>query len=69
MMSKDDVLRHLVVKRILNHKEREVTDTYDRFSYDHQKRIALDAWGREVQAIVEEKETSATVVPITKGQR
>ena len=33
------------------------------------KRMALDAWARRVQAIVEEKKITATVVPITRRQK
>ncbi len=42
----------LTVKKILNHVERDVTATYDRHSYDHEKRQALDAWGRRLEEIL-----------------
>ena len=42
----------LVVGKILNHVEPGVTRVYDRYSYDKDKREALDAWGARVQAII-----------------
>jgi integrase len=41
----------LVVSKILNHVEPGVTRVYDRYSYDKDKREALDAWGARVQVI------------------
>jgi integrase len=45
-------ISRLTVKKILNHAERDVTAVYDRHSYDPEKRTALDAWGRRLDAIV-----------------
>jgi hypothetical protein len=42
----------LVISKILNHVERGVTAVYDRHSYDAEKRQALDAWGRKLEAII-----------------
>jgi len=42
----------LVVGRILNHAERGVTATYDRHSYDQEKRRALEKWDRCLRQIV-----------------
>ena len=42
----------LTVKKLLNHAERDVTATYDRHSYDQEKRHALEAWGRRLEEIV-----------------
>ena len=42
----------LTVKRILNHVERDVTDIYDRYSYDAEKREALEAWARRLHILV-----------------
>lgn len=42
----------LTVKKILNHVERDVTATYDRHSYDQEKRHALDAWGQRLDEIL-----------------
>jgi integrase len=51
-----------IVKKILNHVEREVTATYDRYSYDREKRAALDSWGKRVDAILSGKREIAKVV-------
>ena len=42
----------LVVKKLLNHVDRDVTAIYDRHGYDAEKRAALEAWGRRVREIV-----------------
>ncbi|MBI4474766.1 MAG: tyrosine-type recombinase/integrase [Acidobacteria bacterium] len=42
----------LTVSKILNHVEGGVTKIYDRYSYDQEKRDALDAWGRRLMIIV-----------------
>jgi hypothetical protein len=43
--------------------EKGVTAVYDRQSYDLEKRQALEAWGRNLQAIVEEAEP-ANMIPM-----
>jgi integrase len=52
----------LTVKKILNHADRDVTAIYDRHSYDSEKRVALEAWGRRVAEIVGRAERPAGVV-------
>ncbi|MFN2446733.1 MAG: tyrosine-type recombinase/integrase [Vicinamibacterales bacterium] len=52
----------LVVSKILNHVETGATAVYDRHGYDREKRTALDAWGRRVDAIVT-NQAPANVVP------
>lgn len=47
----------LTVKKILNHVEPEITAVYDRYSYDTEKREALEAWAIRLIALV--AETSA----------
>ena len=47
-------ISRLTVKKILNHAERDVTAVYDRHSYDPEKRAALEAGGRRLEAIVSE---------------
>ncbi len=42
----------LVVAKILNHVETGVTAVYDRYSYDTEKRDALDAWAERLMRIV-----------------
>lgn len=45
-------ISRLTVKKTLNHAERDVTAVYDRHSYDPEKRSALEAWGRRLEAVV-----------------
>jgi integrase len=52
------------VSKVLNHKDNRVTAVYDRHSYDREKRQALEAWGRKLQAIVEGTETN--VIPLVR---
>ena len=45
-------INRLVVKKVLNHAEPDITAVYDRHSYDPEKREALDAWGIRLAAMV-----------------
>ena len=51
----------VVVQKILNHVETGVTAVYDRYSYDDEKRVALEAWGRQVAAIVVNEHAASKV--------
>ncbi len=42
----------LVIAKILNHVERGVTAVYDRYSYDREKREALETWARRLDEIL-----------------
>jgi integrase len=42
----------LVIGKILNHVESGVTRVYDRYSYDREKREALNAWGARLSSII-----------------
>ena len=56
----------LVVSKVLNHVESGVTKVYDRYSYDPEKRSALDRWAAELQRIVagkSEERVSAGFLP------
>ncbi|MGO9622279.1 MAG: tyrosine-type recombinase/integrase [Desulfobaccales bacterium] len=55
----------LIVSKILNHAEAHITAVYDRASYDKEKQMALDAWGRKLQDVVEGVESN--VVPMVRG--
>jgi integrase len=55
----------LVVSKILNHAEPHITAVYDRASYDKEKQMALEAWGRKLQAIIEG--TKSNVVSMIRG--
>ena len=39
---------------------------YDRYSYDKEKRMALEAWDRALTAILEPKATRTAVVSIRR---
>ncbi len=61
----------LTVKKILNHVESDVTATYDRHSYDQEKRQALEAWGQRLDEIVSGRAAAAVgnVVELPGGRR
>jgi integrase len=46
----------VVISKVLNHAESEVTAIYDRHRYHAEMRRALDAWGERLKAIVNGKE-------------
>jgi integrase len=43
----------VVIGKVLNHAENEVTAVYDRHQYDREKRRALNLWGERLAAIVD----------------
>ncbi len=43
----------LVISKILNHADHEVTAIYDRHSYDKEKREAMDIWSEKLEKIVD----------------
>ena len=45
-------ISRLTVSKILNHAESGVTAVYDRYSYDREKRQALEVWGRRLREII-----------------
>jgi integrase len=59
------------IAKVLNHVEGgpSATRVYDRYSYDAEKRMALEAWARNLTAIVEKKPAAAEVVPIRRKAR
>jgi integrase len=57
----------VVIAKVLNHAETEVTAVYDRHRYDREKRQALDLWAERLRAIVSSSDNS-NVVPISKGR-
>ena len=42
----------LVIKKVLNHVESDVTAIYDRHSYDAEKREALERWAGRLEAFL-----------------
>ena len=55
-----------VIRRVLNHKERDVTATYERSKRLREMRQALEAWARRLHAIVT-GESAAKVVELQRG--
>lgn len=58
----------LTVGKILNHVDSSVTATYDRHSYDSEKRMALDAWGALLRQIIAGDRAASTVAAIGDGR-
>ena len=56
----------IVLAKVLNHVERNVTGIYDRYSYDTEKRAALDAWARQVDAILKDEKLAENIVAFTR---
>lgn len=59
----------LTVKKLLNHVERDVTATYDRHSYDAEKKHALDVWAQRLEEIIAGEDAAANVVELQGGRR
>jgi integrase len=51
----------VVISKVLNHAEQEVTAVYDRHRYDAEKRRALHLWGQRLLAIVNGKDEENVV--------
>ena len=54
-----------IMDAVLNHAKKGVTGIYGRYKYDREKQLALEAWSRKIQGILEGMETSK-VVPLVK---
>jgi integrase len=52
-------ISRFTIGRVLNHVEKSVTATYDRHSYDAEKRQALEAWARRLEDILANKKVPA----------
>ncbi|MBV8548779.1 MAG: tyrosine-type recombinase/integrase [Alphaproteobacteria bacterium] len=61
----------LTVSKILNHVEKGVTAVYDRYSYDKEKRNALNAWGAKLREIIMAENRAANILNYTsrKGRK
>lgn len=59
------------IAKVLNHVEGgpSATRVYDRYSYDAEKRVALETWARTLTAVLEQKPTKADVVPMRRQVR
>ena len=56
-------VQRFTIERVLNHADRSMGGVYDRYSYDKEKRRALERWARKLRSIIGEP-TGATVVSI-----
>lgn len=59
------------IAKVLNHAEGgpRATMVYNRYSYDKEKRRALETWGRVLKRILDEQTDAPTVVPISVTPR
>ena len=57
------------IAKVLNHVDRgaRATRVYDRYSYDREKRAALETWARRLDAILQRKRADTTVIPFSRG--
>lgn len=51
----------LIQDKVLNHKDRTVGGIYDHYSYDKEKRLALDGWARKLGQILTGQQESKVV--------
>ena len=58
-------ISRLVIGKILNHVEKDITAVYDRHGYDAEKQSALVWWDTKLAAILKNK--AATVLPFQRG--
>jgi integrase len=56
-------ISRLIVAKVLNHKEREITAVYDRYGYGPEIRRALDIWGARIEEILLGTEGAGNVTP------
>jgi len=56
-------ISRLVLAKLLNHVEREVTAVYDRHSYDPDKRDAAMRWERQLRLLLRKKSSPRVVAP------
>ena len=62
-------ISRLVVSKILNHVDSNITGIYDRHSYDTEKRNALEAWGTRLRQHIEQAENTNNLVDIGSFQQ
>ena len=54
-------VNRLHISKVLNHAEREIMGVYDRYSYDKEKRRALEKWERKLRRIISEPAATKVV--------
>jgi integrase len=61
----------IVIAKVLNHAENEVTAIYDRHRYEREKRAALDRWGERLTEIVAgagKREADVVILPKARAR-
>lgn len=59
-------VHRFTIRKLLNHKDQEVTAIYDRYSYDKEKREALQLWANYLDEVVSKSEPKR-VIPMTRA--
>lgn len=52
----------LTIAKILNHVDPDITAVYDRYSYDAEKKEALDIWGEKLASIISSEGAGSNVI-------
>lgn len=68
-MAGDLRINRLVIGKILNHADNDITAVYDRHTYDREKREALNAWADELQSVLKRKPRSTARASANTGSR
>gem|GEM_PF-1798701 len=58
-----------IISHVLNHVDAgpRATRIYDRYSYDSEKRMALETWERRLRSILANKSKTGAVVPFARA--
>jgi integrase len=62
-------VNRLTVGKVLNHKEREITAVYDRYSYAREIRHALDTWSTRLKEILAGRGPASNITLLRSGAR
>ena len=55
---------HIVLAKVLNHTVGGITAVYNRYTYDDEKRKALEMWGNYVERLISGTLKPHTVIPL-----
>jgi hypothetical protein len=53
-----------IVDKILNHTDKKLKATYNLYSYDKEKRVALRKWDKKLQSILNTQPAKSNLVHI-----
>lgn len=68
LMAGELSIPRLVISKLLNHSEGGVTRIYDRYSYDNEKREALDRWGILIERVIKNNYIPENVLKFNAGE-